>query len=408
MTHSFEKHKPMKSNTDSRLRALRFESLEQRALLAADMQTLHNFAMPEDADASGSVSPLDALVVINELNRPETNGASDSSKMIDVDADGRLTPLDALVVINFINRSPSTGEESISSVPLEARIARLESAIAKRQLPPAMDIDNARELLETMKHGGRPETGERFLEGRIQSRREVERIETELIVNELAPRVVDAEHINRAAEFIERFSAKLKSAGVDSRVIETVAGEIKAGFDAKLPLTFAQIKSRLVELGVDVTKLFPERPETPPKPETPPRLEPRVEAIIKRLKDAGVSVDVVTTIVTELKKSIEAGSPMTLDQIKARLTELGVDVSKLLPIAPPQWSPSIELVTSILRRVNAKPETVDIVQAAMKAAKESGRPLNASQIVSLLSANRIEITEAIARLLRPVRANQPR
>jgi len=398
----------MKSNTDSRLRALRFESLEQRALLAADMQTLHNFAMPEDADASGSVSPLDALVVINELNRPETNGASDSSKMIDVDADGRLTPLDALVVINFINRSPSTGEESISSVPLEARIARLESAIAKRQLPPAMDIDNARELLETMKHGGRPETGERFLEGRIQSRREVERIETELIVNELAPRVVDAEHINRAAEFIERFSAKLKSAGVDSRVIETVAGEIKAGFDAKLPLTFAQIKSRLVELGVDVTKLFPERPETPPKPETPPRLEPRVEAIIKRLKDAGVSVDVVTTIVTELKKSIEAGSPMTLDQIKARLTELGVDVSKLLPIAPPQWSPSIELVTSILRRVNAKPETVDIVQAAMKAAKESGRPLNASQIVSLLSANRIEITEAIARLLRPVRANQPR
>ena len=398
----------MKSNTANRRRALRFESLEQRALLAVDMQTLHNFAMPEDADASGSVSPLDALVVINELNRPETSGASDSSKMIDVDADGRLTPLDALVVINFINRSPSTGEESISSVPLEARIARLESAIAKRQLPPAMDIDNARELLETMKHGGRPETGERFLEGRIQSRREVERIETELIVNELAPRVVDAEHANRAAEFIERFSAKLKSAGVDSKVIETVAGEIKAGFDAKLPLTFAQIKSRLVELGVDVTKLFPERPETPPKPETPPRLEPRVEAIIKRLKDAGVSVDVVTTIVTELKKSIEAGSPMTLDQIKARLTELGVDVSKLLSIAPPQWSPSIELVTSILRRVNAKPETVDIVQAAMKAAKESGRPLNASQIVSLLSANRIEITEAIARLLRPVRANQPR
>ena len=402
----------MKSNTDNRRRALRFESLEQRALLAADMQMLHNFAMPEDCDANGSVSPLDALVVINELNRPGTNDASDRSRMIDVDADGRLTPLDALVVINFINRSPSAGEESISSVPLEARIARLESAIAQGQLPPALDSANARELLETMKHGGRPETGERFLEGRIQSRREVERIETELIVKELAPRLVDAEHANRAVEFIERLSDKLKAAGVDSKVIETVASEIKAGFEAKLPLTFAQIKSRLVELGVDVTKLFPERPEpkpeTPPKPDTHPRLEPRVEAILQRLKDSGVSVDVVTTIVNELKKSIEAGSPMTFDQIKARLTELGVDVSKLLLVAPPQWSPSIELVTSILRRVNAKPETVDVVRTAMKAAKESGSPLSASQIVSLLRDNGFEITEAIARLLRPVRANQPR
>ena len=404
--------KLMKINTDNRRRALRFESLEQRALLAADMQTLHNFAMPEDCDANGSVSPLDALVVINELNRPEKIDMGDSSNMVDVDADGQLTPLDALVVINFINHSTSASEESVSSVPLEARIARLESAIAQGQLPPAWDIDNARELLETMKHGGRPEIGERFLEGRIHSRLEIEHIETELIVKELEPHVVDGEHANRAAEFIHRFSERMKNAGVNARVIETVAGEIKAGFEAKLPLTFDQIKSRLVELGVDVTKLFPERPEpkpeTPPKPDTPPRLEPRIEAIVHRLKEAGVSVHVVVTIVTELKRSIEAGSPMTFDQIKARLTELGVDVSKLLPHAPPQWSPSIELVTSILKRVNAKPETVDVVRAAMITAKESGSPLNASQVVSLLRANGIQITEAIAKLLRPVRAIQPR
>ena len=404
--------KLMKINTDNRRRALRFESLEQRALLAADMQTLHNFAMPEDCDANGSVSPLDALVVINELNRPEKIDMGDSSNMVDVDADGQLTPLDALVVINFINHSTSASEESVSSVPLEARIARLESAIAQGQLPPAWDIDNARELLETMKHGGRPEIGERFLEGRIHSRLEVEHIETELIVKELEPHVVDGEHANRAAEFIHRFSKRMENAGVNARVIETVAGEIKAGFEAKLPLTFDQIKSRLVELGVDVTKLFPERPEpkpeTPPKPDTPPRLEPRIEAIVHRLKEAGVSVHVVVTIVTELKRSIEAGSPMTFDQIKARLTELGVDVSKLLPHAPPQWSPSIELVTSILKRVNAKPETVDVVRAAMITAKESGSPLNASQVVSLLRANGIQITEAIAKLLRPVRAIQPR
>jgi len=248
-TRSFAMHKTMKRKTDNRRRALRFESLEQRALLAADVQKFHNFAMPEDCDANGSVSPLDALVVINELNRPEAVGASDSLRMIDVDADGQLTPLDALVVINFINHNSSDGEESISSVPLEARIARLESAIAEGLLPPAMDIDNARELLETMKHGGRPETGERFIEGRIRSRLEVECIETELMVKELVSRGIIAEHANRAAGFLERLSERLKSAGVDVKVIETVAGEIKAGIEAKMPLTFDQIKSRLVELG---------------------------------------------------------------------------------------------------------------------------------------------------------------
>jgi len=126
------------------------------------------------------------------------------------------------------------------------------------------------------------------------------------------------------------------------------------------------------------------------------------------LKDAGVSVDIVKTIVTELKTSIEAGSPMTFDQIKARLIELGVDVSKLWPHVAPQWSPSIELVTSILKRVNAKPETVDVVRTAMKAAKESGNPLSGSQVVNLLRDNGIEITDAIARLLRSVRARNPR
>ena len=400
----------MKIDPTNRRRRLRFESLEQRALLAADMQSLHNFAMPEDCDASGSVSPLDALVIINELNRPESSFVQDSFKMIDVDADGRLTPLDALVVINHLNRQ-TAGEESPSAVALEARIARLESAIAKGQLPIALSVDDAQELLQTMQHGGRPETGERFLEGRIRSRNEVDRIETERIATELVTKVVDSDDANRASEFLERFSAKLKSAGVDAKVIETIAVEIKSGIEANTPLTFDQIKARLVELGVDVSKLFPARPEPrpelPPKPELP-RLEPRIEALVQRLRDAGVSIEIVSTIAAELKKSIEAGSPLTLEQIKARLTELGVDVSKLFPIAPPQWSPSIELVTSILKRVNAKPETVEVVRTAMKAAKEAGSPLTASQIISLLRESGIAIPEAIVKLLRPIRANQPK
>ena len=175
----------MKSELSSK-RSLRFESLETRTLLAADLLVPHNFAMPEDCDDSGSVSPLDALVIINQLNSPESAGVLDSTNMLDVDADGLLSPLDALVVINYLNRSSTDGSAGPSDVSLEVRVARLESAIAKDQLPPALNSDQAQELLQTMKSGGHPEIGERFIDGRLHSRVEVEQIENERIANELA------------------------------------------------------------------------------------------------------------------------------------------------------------------------------------------------------------------------------
>lgn len=395
----------MKRESSSK-RSLRFESLETRALLAADLLVAHNFAMPEDCDNSGSVSPLDALVVINELNQPNSRDAIAPSKMIDVDADGVLSPLDALVVINYINRNSADSSANPSGVPLLARAARLESAIAKGQLPEALTIDEAQELLQTMKRGGRPELGERFMDGRLRTRVEVEQIETEHIAVELSPVVVDAEHTNRAGEFLERFATKLKAAGIDVQVIETIAGEIKAGIDSKKPLTLDQIKARLTELGVDVSKLFPVRPETP---HTPPVIEQRIQALVEKLKSAGVTTEVITTIATELKASIDAGTPLTLDQIRARLIELGVDVTKLFPVVQPpkeqptRWTPSVELVTNVLTRLNVKTETVEIVRVAMTKAKDAGSPMAPAQIVTLLRENGVRISDAIARLLRPVR-----
>ncbi len=339
----------MNNDTSLGRRSLRFESLESRALLAADMVMLHNFGMPEDCDQSGSVSPLDALVVINELNGPDANLGMDAARMLDVDADGLLSPLDALVVINYLNQNQADGEISPSSVPLSARIARLESAITSGQLPTDLGMDDAVELLHTMKNGGRPEIGEKFIEGRVHSRTEVEQIETEHIANELCPIVADKEHAHRAHEILARFSARLQSAGINAEVIETITGEIKAGIEAKTPLSLEQIKTRLTELGVDVSKLFPPRHETPPTPETQPHVEPRIEA------------------------------------------------------TKPRWTPSVELVTNILRRVNATPETIQKVRSAMIAAKESGSPLNPSQVLALLRESGVQIPDAMVRLLRPVR-----
>lgn len=83
-----------------------FERLERRELCAADWQNAVNRL---DVNMSGLVEPLDALVVINDLNlngsRPlELKPLTYSGPLCDVNGDGMLSPLDALIVINSLNR----------------------------------------------------------------------------------------------------------------------------------------------------------------------------------------------------------------------------------------------------------------------------------------------------------------
>ena len=92
------------------------ESLETRILLAADWQNPIN---PVDVDANESaevaVTPIDALLVINEINDPQysdpSTGALPSMEdgeltvpaFVDTDGDGFVSPIDALHVINELN-----------------------------------------------------------------------------------------------------------------------------------------------------------------------------------------------------------------------------------------------------------------------------------------------------------------
>lgn len=67
-----------------------------------------NPTIAADVNRSGNVTPMDALIVINELNRtgPRTLTLSDltNRNLGDVNGDGVLAPMDALVVINYLNR----------------------------------------------------------------------------------------------------------------------------------------------------------------------------------------------------------------------------------------------------------------------------------------------------------------
>jgi hypothetical protein len=155
----------------ARSRKLAYESLELRQLMASDLVAMNNFMMPEDADMSGSITPLDALVVINQLNSQSAGNlssglAADKGVAVDVDADGSLSPLDALTVINYINRDSAGGADVLpSSVRLENRISRLEQALANGEVPETTDATRAAEVLAILKAGGYPELGDKLVDG---------------------------------------------------------------------------------------------------------------------------------------------------------------------------------------------------------------------------------------------------
>ncbi|MDA7915219.1 dockerin type I domain-containing protein, partial [bacterium] len=79
----------------------------------------HNDAIAEDTNLDGTVTALDALLVINDTSSGVVSGEAMSSpseeiRLTDVNADGYVTALDALTVLNAISRSSVLeGEASV-------------------------------------------------------------------------------------------------------------------------------------------------------------------------------------------------------------------------------------------------------------------------------------------------------
>ncbi|TWU03414.1 lamin tail domain-containing protein [Neorhodopirellula pilleata] len=81
-----------------------------------------NFLQPTDTNGDSRTTALDALVVINQLNREQVAEGEmlPTAAMYDVNQDGQTTALDALLVINELNRQ--------NSVPSEGELVPLPTA----------------------------------------------------------------------------------------------------------------------------------------------------------------------------------------------------------------------------------------------------------------------------------------
>ena len=71
-----------------------------------------NWISAMDTDRDTSVSPLDVLVVINNIN----TGGGQYRFDYDVDRDGNISPLDVLIVINYLNTSPSGRSDTLGDL----------------------------------------------------------------------------------------------------------------------------------------------------------------------------------------------------------------------------------------------------------------------------------------------------
>jgi len=91
------------------------------AVVTLDVQVkspFQNFASPLDTDLDGHIVPLDALYVVNELNRtgPRRLTEADAtleglSVFLDVNGDLHLSPLDVLIIINELNERSAANSE---------------------------------------------------------------------------------------------------------------------------------------------------------------------------------------------------------------------------------------------------------------------------------------------------------
>ncbi len=81
--------------------------------IIANQSPYHNARIPEDVNGDGYVSPIDVLIIVNELNRrgtfPVPTGGTATgeppAEMPDVNDDGIVSPVDALIIINRLNRT---------------------------------------------------------------------------------------------------------------------------------------------------------------------------------------------------------------------------------------------------------------------------------------------------------------
>ena len=118
---------------------------------------LNNKQLPLDTDNDTTISPLDVLVIVNEINKSTSQGNNYSLATVgannltaddrffpylDADGDGTISPLDVLAVINFINQRGAGGEgEGVNYQQIVDQTGATQEREAELLIAPSLNYD---------------------------------------------------------------------------------------------------------------------------------------------------------------------------------------------------------------------------------------------------------------------------
>ena len=115
----------------------------------------HNEFDAVDTNADGSHSPIDALLIINHINRSGSGALQDvvieGGPFFDTSGDGQLSPVDVLLVVNDLNSQPGgegEREDILYGFPLQAT----DFLPRAMQAPTLASPSPAAQLLEETAH----------------------------------------------------------------------------------------------------------------------------------------------------------------------------------------------------------------------------------------------------------------
>jgi hypothetical protein len=330
-----------------RQRRLAIEKLEMRQLMASDLAPVHNFRFPEDSNGSGSVTPVDLLVVINQLNqgRDPASRVEPRSFATDINADSNLSPIDALLVLNYLNRSSSSNTIHPSSLPIESRVQFLEQWLERNGTDEAIK-QSAIETLHVLRLGGRPEWGDRWIDGELRKPESHPDDSDAGAANPAFPPgnpdgsddLIELDPIERHPHLYP-WMQRLADAGVSTELLQKLKEQWVADWEAGNDWTIDTLRQKLIDAGVDLAALFPAAIPQGPLPWLPPNVAPLPNpgispGLIKLVRDIEVPRELILSLAQEAKAAAEAGKPWDALTWKNRLAAEGLDLGTIAALLP--------------------------------------------------------------------------
>ena len=414
-----------------RQRRLAIEKLEMRQLMASDLAPVHNFRFPEDSNGSGSVTPVDLLVVINQLNqgRDPASRVEPRSFATDINADSNLSPIDALLVLNYLNRPSSSDTIQPSSLPIESRVQFLEQWLERNGTDEAIK-QSAIETLHVLRLGGRPEWGDRWIDGELRKPESHPDDSDAGAANPAFPPgnpdgsddLIELDPIERHPHLYP-WMQRLADAGVSTELLQKLKEQWVADWEAGNDWTIDTLRQKLIDAGVDLDAIFRRHPELPPgNPDgsddlihlDPIERHPHIYPWMQRLADAGISTELLQKLKEQWVADWEAGNDWTIDTLRQKLIDAGVDLAALFPAAIPQgplpWLPpnvaplpnpgiSPGLI-KLVRDIEVPRELILSLAQEAKAAAEAGKPWDALTWKNRLAAEGLDLGTIAALLPR--------